>query len=167
MAPSEVSSKDLSGVGRRALAIFIDAIFLYVITLIVANLTHANQGYTFTGFIFPGWGFAVWGACIFLYFTLLEWLWGRTIGKAATGIHVLRADGSRPGLVASAIRTIFRLIDTIPYIPFPYLLGAAFCWNTTKRQRLGDIVAQTVVVNNIRPVSSVPVPDEKVETVNA
>jgi uncharacterized RDD family membrane protein YckC len=42
----------------------------------------------------------------------------------------------------AAIRTILRIIDGI----FDYLVGAILIWTSDKKQRLGDRLAHTVVI---------------------
>lgn len=85
-------------------------------------------------------GLVVW----FLYFTLLEGHYGQTIGKMALNIKVVREADSAPiDYGEAAIRTILRIIDGL----FDYLIGAIFIWMSEEKQRLGDRVAHTVVVN--------------------
>ena len=83
----------------------------------------------------------------FLYFTILEGHYGQTVGKMIVKIKVVKqADKSSMGYLEAAVRTILRIIDLIPFL-VPYLLAAVLVWSSEKKQRLGDRVAQTVVVN--------------------
>jgi len=85
-------------------------------------------------------GLAIW----FLYFTLLEGHYGQTIGKMALNIKVVReSDGMPIDYGEAAVRTVLRIIDGL----FDYLIGAIFIWTSDRKQRLGDRVAHTVVVN--------------------
>lgn len=70
---------------------------------------------------------------------------GQTIGKRQTGVRVVRADGQPLDLRTVAIRTAFRLIDSVPV---GYASGLISVWRTgaQRRQRLGDVVAGTLVV---------------------
>ncbi len=78
----------------------------------------------------------------FLYFILLEGYLGQTVGKMLLGIQVIREDdGEVPGLGAATIRTLLRLIDGL----FGYLVGFVAVLASSKRQRLGDMVARTLV----------------------
>ena len=82
----------------------------------------------------------------FLYYTLLEGRNGQTVGKMAVKIKVVRKDdNSSISYGDAAIRTILRIIDLIPFIA-PYLLAAVLIWSSEDKQRLGDRVAHTVVV---------------------
>ena len=143
------SRRQLAGVGRRGIGILIDTAILYILTLIVAHLTGYDEGYSAIGFTFPVVGWVVWGICIYLYFVILEWAFGRTIGKACNGTRVRTNTGERLGLAGSLIRNIMRLIDAIPYVPFPYLVGAISIWNTEHEQRLGDLLARSVVETSL------------------
>lgn len=78
----------------------------------------------------------------FLYHSLLEGLWGKTLGKKICGIVVLKDDFTPCTLGRGFIRNIMRIVDTMFY----YLVGVTAMAGTMKWQRLGDLVAETVVV---------------------
>ena len=85
---------------------------------------------------------------------------GRSIGKRATGLRVVRLDGGPIGFGAAAIRNIMRLIDLLPG---GYAVGAIAILATPHNQRLGDMAAGTVVIRErstpVAPVvQSAPVP---------
>jgi len=84
----------------------------------------------------------------FLYFTLLEGRNGQTVGKMIVKIKVVKKANYSPITYSeAAVRTILRIIDLIPFIA-PYLLGAVLIWASEHRQRLGDRVANTIVVQS-------------------
>jgi uncharacterized RDD family membrane protein YckC len=78
----------------------------------------------------------------FLYYTLLEGHYGQTLGKWFVKIKVVKENGAKISYGDAAIRTILRIIDGI----FDYLVGAILIWTSDKKQRLGDRLAHTVVV---------------------
>jgi uncharacterized RDD family membrane protein YckC len=79
----------------------------------------------------------------FFYYTLLEGRYGQTLGKWFCKIKVVKEDGSAPiGYGAAAIRTILRIIDGL----ISYLIGAILIWTSEKKQRLGDRLAHTIVI---------------------
>jgi len=82
-------------------------------------------------------------AFTFLYFCVLTGLTGFTLGKAATGIRVVRADGSVVGVGHSLIRWILWLIDG-PLTLF--LCGIITSATSRGHRRLGDMAAQSYVV---------------------
>jgi uncharacterized RDD family membrane protein YckC len=86
----------------------------------------------------------VYGLIVVLYYVLLEGYLGQTIGKMVLGIKVEReGTGEVPGLKASAIRTLLRLVDGL----FSYLVAFVTVVATEKRQRFGDMAAHTLVVH--------------------
>lgn len=85
---------------------------------------------------------------LFGYHILFETLnQGRTPGKAANGIRVVRADG-RPVSVGSSItRNLLRLVDGWSIITFVLApIGFVTAFSTAHSQRLGDLAGGTVVV---------------------
>jgi uncharacterized RDD family membrane protein YckC len=78
-----------------------------------------------------------------LYHLVLEGRDGQTIGKKIIGIVVVADDGEECTYSAAGVRTLFRFVD---WLPVGYLLGFASIALTEGRQRLGDLAANTVVV---------------------
>lgn len=78
----------------------------------------------------------------FLYHSLLEGLLGQTLGKKLCGIRVLKADFTPCGPGAGFLRNLLRIVDAFFY----YLVAAVSLAGTFKWQRVGDMVAETVVV---------------------
>ena len=134
----------LAGVGSRALAQLLDVLIVAVAMLAV------ELGVTFgLGRIDPAIATGVGLFLLFLlpilYFVLLEGLWnGQTLGKRALGVRVRMADGTPVGLEAAIARNLLRPADMLPP---PYLIGLAAIFLSPKAQRLGDLVANTVVVS--------------------
>ncbi len=80
-----------------------------------------------------------------LYYGLSEALTGQTLGKKALGVRVAKVDGSTAGAGAVAIRTLLRIVDSLP---LAYLVGLVAVLATgQRRQRLGDLAAGTTVVS--------------------
>lgn len=70
---------------------------------------------------------------------------GQTIGKRQYGLRVMTTDGGRADARAIAIRSVLRIIDALPVW---YVSGLVSMLRTgpTRRQRIGDVAAQTKVV---------------------
>ncbi len=84
-----------------------------------------------------------------LYFTILEAWWGTTPGKAAFGCRVVTTMGRPIGPRAAALRNVLRAADALPLAYTAGLLSVTglVSMSMTKRfQRLGDLVAGTMVV---------------------
>nr|WP_233265160.1 RDD family protein [Halomarina oriensis] len=88
-----------------------------------------------------------------LYFVVLEARWGQTLGKRAVGVVVTDADGAPPATWRVVVRNVLRPVDAVGF----YLLGAVVAGITADRQRLGDLLAGTVVrekVSTSEPASA-------------
>jgi uncharacterized RDD family membrane protein YckC len=107
----------------------------------------------------PLW--VIFGCAAFVYFWIGEAHWGRTLGKRFADLRVVRTDGGRIGYGAAFVRTLLRAVD---WLPTAYLIGAVAIWVTKRNQRLGDLVAGTVVVR-VRTVPTAPHQTEYVPTV--
>ena len=70
---------------------------------------------------------------------------GRTPGKAALGIRVVREGGRPCGFLAATIRNLVRVVD---FLPASYLVGMISVLVTAKNQRVGDLAAGTIVVRD-------------------
>ena len=66
-----------------------------------------------------------------------------TPGKKSQGIYVCHDDGTPITLSASMIRNLLRVAD---FLPFMYLVGVFSVLFNRKSQRIGDMVAGTMVV---------------------
>jgi uncharacterized RDD family membrane protein YckC len=92
-----------------------------------------------------------------LYFLLFETLWGgRTPGKRMTQIRVVGEQGTGVGWRESVLRNLLRAVDTLPA---GYLIGVLAMIFSPRGQRLGDLVAGTLVVRD-RPTRSPVVLEE-------
>jgi uncharacterized RDD family membrane protein YckC len=76
------------------------------------------------------------------YYTYLEGTSGQTIGKKMMKIKVIKVNGSPCDLASAFLRSILRVVDSLVI----GLVGIIVISVTEKRQRVGDIVANTIVV---------------------
>jgi uncharacterized RDD family membrane protein YckC len=76
---------------------------------------------------------------------------GRTPGKRAAGLRVVRQGGEPPGFLAAAVRQLLRLVDWLPAF---YAIGVISILFSGRNQRLGDLAAGTLVVRERRPAPS-------------
>lgn len=149
---------ELAGLASRGAAWAIDAA---IMSAILGALGIASA---ILGLAVPGLAGAILLAAIFLvqwgYFATFEWAWrGQTPGKRALGLRVILDSGVRMGLHHALSRNLLRILDGQP---FAYLVGAAAFLLGRRRQRLGDLLAGTVVVRERRrPVPSAVVPPEE------
>lgn len=68
---------------------------------------------------------------------------GQSWGKKLMGLKVIRLDGEEAGLSDYLLRAIFHIIDTIFSVGIIAILGVA---SSQKKQRLGDMTANTTVI---------------------
>lgn len=145
------STRVTVGVWIRFVALAIDCIILYIVSYFIAkpfgSATTSLSGGFNTGFSLGGTLAGVVILLYLIYFVVLEGTVGATFGKIVLGLRVVRKDGSRCGIVAALIRNILRVIDAMPYV-IPYLVGAILVRKSPHNQRLGDRVANTLVVRS-------------------
>jgi uncharacterized RDD family membrane protein YckC len=79
----------------------------------------------------------------FIIMPILEAVFGQTIGKKFLGIKVISADYSKATLIQVFVRHLFDVIDWLPGFGIVGLLVAS---NNPNSQRVGDLVAKTIVV---------------------
>jgi uncharacterized RDD family membrane protein YckC len=80
---------------------------------------------------------------VIVYMFLLEGIYGYTPGKYLLGLVVVKSDGSDCTIGSSVLRNLLLIVDQLP---FAYLLGVGLILFTDENQRVGDFVADTVVV---------------------
>lgn len=80
---------------------------------------------------------------IFLYFVLLEGIYGATVGKQLLRLRVVDTDGSVPGVGKAIVRNLLRIVDGLPALS---ILGIVLIATSPDRARFGDRVAGTRVV---------------------
>jgi len=144
---------DLAGLGSRAAAGIVDTIVAGLGILVLFWLLTLLVGVPGAGDALVGWVLALvilLLAFAFLgYFVAFEALnGGRTVGKQMLGIRVVMDSGHPLTPTAAVVRSLFRLLDC--YFPLlPFLPGLAMIFLHRRNQRLGDIVAGTIVVRDI------------------
>jgi len=136
-----------AGAGSRFLATLIDS---FLITAIAAAI-----GTVLLMTLPAGIGAAL---AITVNF-VLTWGWhvffetkkqGRTPGKRALRLRVVDARGLPVSLYQSLVRNIVRALD---FAPAFYGVGAISTLVTPTRRRLGDIVADTLVIRDAQPLA--------------
>ena len=79
------------------------------------------------------------------YFAVFEWAWrGQTPGKRWLKLRVIREDGRPISFFEAMVRNLLRVVDFL--IPPFYSIGLISVFATARDQRIGDLVAGTVVV---------------------
>jgi uncharacterized RDD family membrane protein YckC len=141
-----------ASLGDRTLAVLLDLLVLVAVFWAVGMwLAPLFGGLTSEGFNLQGRPaliiITVSGLVFLFYYVCLESWFGATFGKIVAGARITGVDGDPLDLRRSLIRNLLRIIDALVI----YLLAAVLVLVTKKRQRLGDMVARTVVTKRDYP----------------
>jgi len=142
----------LASIGNRFLACAIDHTIqwlalglIFLVGMVLSNVSIFQSLFESA----PKWVRAVMLILLFLtfasYFAFFEWLWsGQTPGKRWMKLRVIREDGRPITFWEASVRNFLRVLDMFPP-PF-YSIGLISVFSTSRDQRVGDMVAGTVVV---------------------
>ncbi len=81
-------------------------------------------------------------ATMFFYFFVSEAVFSRTLGKKIFGLKVRSRNRDHCTVLAAALRSIGSAVE----LPFLFPLAALLIYKTPRHQRIGDVLAGTVVV---------------------
>ena len=150
----------LAGIGSRAYALLVDYVLIAIAMVAVLSIgllfTFQTLAYAVqdSSDFMPssiGWIGAIMLLGLFAifvgYFVFFETLWqGQTPGKRMAQIRVIREDGRPIGLPQATLRALLRVFDDI----LLGLVGFLFIIQGRQEKRLGDWVAGTVVIQELR-----------------
>ena len=133
------------GLFPRTMAYLLDFILLLPILLGLAGITAFSLEEVFQD---PG------AAIVLVLFTAvelayrfaMEWAFGWTVGKRILGLRVTELDGSRLTFRGALIRNVIRIIDGNVY---GVIIAIAMILKTKRRQRLGDVLGKTMVIQDL------------------
>lgn len=166
--PEKISFQyQLAGPFRRIIAYGLDVLFsivgfflmvllAYLLLLMMAFLTSFVVSSSFFSELFVIMG-AFGSAIVWVLFFVVQWFYGaimetyyngQTLGKMVMGFRVISKDGHAIDGVQALLRNFFRLLDVFPmyYLLPTGTVGLVAMMATPKFQRLGDLVAGTIVV---------------------
>lgn len=78
----------------------------------------------------------------FIYFPVIEGITGQTLGKKIMGTQVIKANGEDVTIGSSVVRHFLDVVD----LNFGGLIAIIVMKNSDQKQRVGDLVAKTIVV---------------------
>src|SRR5471032_2507158 len=151
--PEEINLQvEVANVGSRTLAILVDLalgglvlFIVYALTMLLAHdeaddwLTKTSSNALKTLLMLLIFGFQ------WVYFNLFEWLWnGQTPGKRLLNLRVIKVDGSPVSGIDVLLRNLSRPNDTLGPMG---LIGLLMIFVSRKAQRLGDLMARTLVIH--------------------
>lgn len=130
--------------GRRIGAALLDIVLLaFLFAAVGVALGEGEAEGSNASITLEGAGALLYFGIVLLYYFVSEAISGQTLGKRLLGLRVVRVDGRPAGAGPVAVRTLLRIVDSLPFM---YLLGLVVILATgSRRQRLGDLAAGTVV----------------------
>jgi uncharacterized RDD family membrane protein YckC len=122
----------------RLIAVFIDHFIAFALMMLAVAFVPESLPVVKAVFFFV----------IYLaYFVVLEALWSRTLGKFFQGLVVRKLDGSPCDWTAALIRSGLRIFEVNPLLLGGLPAGLVII-ASQRKQRIGDLLAGTVVVSN-------------------
>jgi len=136
----------LAGLYSRFLAWLLDSVLVVFGTIAVLSalqgLATVSEGF-FSALAAIVWFLLDWG-----YSITLEAAWsGQTVGKRLLSLRVIQESGVRIGFYHAVLRNLVRPLDRLPLM---YLVGGGAALASRGQQRLGDLLAGTIVVRERR-----------------
>ncbi len=141
----------LAGLGSRFIAILVDYLIWGVVFLVLGLLAAVIvPALHMFGDVSPYWAIGIVVLIVFLmqwgYFAVFEAFGnGRTPGKRVARIRVIHQSGRGINFVEALARNLVRFVD---YLPSFYAVGVVAIFLSRRNQRLGDMVAGTLVVRD-------------------
>jgi uncharacterized RDD family membrane protein YckC len=130
----------------RIAAALVDFLIIWCIGFILGIFfgTFYRNDYGSFGYHLNGFPALIQISFWFLLFPVAEGLTSQTIGKRIMGIQVIKANYSKTTILSSLVRHLFDIIDLF------FLIGLIVASSNRKKQRIGDLVGNTLVVLKIR-----------------
>ena len=122
-------------VSKRITALLLDVVIITVLLGIATNAAFAF--WDPLEFVVAAVVAVVGAVLAFVYFILFEARYGQTIGKMVMDIVVIGEDDGSISYREATTRTLLRPLDVIGFVAIYF---------TDRKQRLGDLAADTVVV---------------------
>jgi uncharacterized RDD family membrane protein YckC len=146
-----ILSYRLAGLGSRVGAHLLDLLIFFLLLVVTMLALGFGARITDEGLI-TGITMVLASLGPFAYFIFFEGLWnGQTPGKKVLGIRVRMVDGTPVTFAGALGRNLLRPADMLPG---PYLLGVVAMFLNPRSQRIGDLVSNTIVVHERRPISN-------------
>ncbi|MEC0269281.1 RDD family protein [Paenibacillus anseongense] len=143
-----------AGIGSRAAAHLLDSlilifvnVLLFVFVILVSRLYSGSWLPDLADYLLAI-TIVLWIVLNLGYFVCSEaFMGGQTLGKRWLGLRVIQNNGQSATLLSIIIRNLFRLLDVMPVF---YFVGMLSIFLSSKDKRIGDMVAGTLVVIEVR-----------------
>lgn len=133
----------LAPVSLRITAYLVDVALLVGLTELASHW--AGQEAPRWSLVFLRFDFlTVWAAVYLVYLTVGEWRFGQTLGKWLLGLQVVTDQGERPPLWRALVRNLVGFFER--HLLFAGVVSLPAMFLTPRRQRVGDLLGRTLVV---------------------
>lgn len=147
VAPAAPEGLKLAFWWERFVAWLIDVVLVGIVTSIL-GLFSLLGGLSNNFTLVPGWSgwltfffsFNLNGVILFLYWMLMEGMYGQSLGKMMMRIKVTRLDGSPVGVTHAVVESVGKAF----FLPLDLLLG--WLMYTRRRQRIFNYLSGTIVI---------------------
>jgi len=125
LLPFSSKEPEPASMKARASAGWIDYLIAFLVPYVILMLSVGNEDFHFQLFmertLYSARHYIVFLCFGFLYFTIVEGIWGGGIGKRLKGLRVIRTNGRSPGLGRALIRILIPIF-CIEVVRIPLLL---------------------------------------------
>jgi uncharacterized RDD family membrane protein YckC len=129
--------------GLRMGAYAVDLGLILVLARLVAHLQGVHNVSPLAMLDFSTLPYAPFYAIYLGYLAGSEWLFGASLGKYLMGLSVVMDSGQKLSLWAALVRNMFGFFERLPLF---FIISAPMIIFGPRRQRLGDILSRTIVV---------------------
>jgi uncharacterized RDD family membrane protein YckC len=141
-----------ASIGDRLVAQLVDGLLAFGLFVFLTSLLIPWMGERYGTLIDPrlagvGIALAATALVLLVYFILFESRPGMTLGKIAAGVRVRDKSGGRISGRASFVRNVVRVFEAMTL----YLVSALLIISTKRGQRVGDLMAGSVVIRHLAP----------------
>ncbi len=135
---------DTAGIGARFVALIIDSLIQTAVMIICIIALFSVDADWLNGEMAGVVMIALYAFLYLGYFFIFEIATkGRTPGKMAAKLRVIRENGEPAGVTSVLLRNVLRVVDALPAF---YAIGVVTMFLTPQARRLGDLVGGTIVV---------------------
>lgn len=127
-----------AGLGARFMALVIDGCIVFGLMFVLNMIFMLSQGLATVATFIAQWGYH-------MYFEVRHR--GQSPGKRICGLRVVDSRGLPITFQQSFVRNIVRVLD---FAPLFYGVGGLSCMIDRHRRRLGDLIADTLVIEEHR-----------------
>ena len=155
MSKSQADRLILANWGRRFIAWFIDYLIINAMIAYV-GLENVESQLIPPSLMpgFPGLNISIWSPLsilvFFLYWTLSEWYFGRSIGQLLLNLRLVNMEGSHASLTSAAVQSVGKSL----LLPVDCLIGWIYPPCRQLRQRFFNRLSHTLVIYLGKPMQT-------------